>query len=689
MLIKSRPISETTSGKEKNILFLFFFLLALTAYVRPLSAQTIFNTPLSPENFPLYDKYIRDYAPADSAFNVVMFIANRNASARRYAASRQVMIIYGNLFPNKANEINESRKNNEIFMLCNTPAKDLENFYLQYAKDSANTENGYLALQRLADNYINTFKFDSAVALYKAFLPLYPDIGKLQKTIAILEAPLNYLEINNLGALVNTAAGEWDPNPTPDGRYLYFSTSGRKGSYGGHDVFVSTFEGGKWQEPINVGPKINKENNETIDNISADGNIVLLSGNFDGTFGQFDIYLVKRTAEGWGPLEHLSYPINTEYHDEGANITSDGKSLLFTSDRPGGVGPYVPNSYFYHGTQNGNMDIYVSQKTESGWSEPINLGETINTPYAERSPYLHPDGKTLYFSSDGHAGLGRMDVFKSVRLNEDSWTEWSEPVNLGKEINTILDDWGYKVVVGGDSAFFAREMGKDGYGSWDLYSVLLPSSAKPQKVVTIKGRVIDQNNKPIDADIIWENLDNGMQIGQLRSNPNDGSYIIILPVGKNIGYYAQKDGYYSSSDNIDLTDIHESKTITRDIKLVSIKDMTNSNIKVRMNNIFFEFDKFELMKSSFPELQRLVKLLNENKKIKVHIEGHTDNIGTEDYNIELSRKRAESVRNYLTAKGIDKSRFTIMGFGSSIPVADNNTDEGKAENRRVEIWFVE
>ena len=224
------------------------------------NSQSILQTPLTSENFHLYDKYIKDYAPADSAFNVMMHIANNNQRSRRYAAARQTLVIYGSLFPAKQEQITERLKNNEIFMLCNTPTQDLESFYVQYAKDSANTENGYLAIQRLADNYINRLKFDSAAALYRAYSPLYPDIEKIQKTIDILEAPLDYLEIKNLGPLVNSAAGEWDPNPTPDGRYLYFSTSGRKGSYGGHDVYVSTFEDGNWLEPVNVGPKINKDN---------------------------------------------------------------------------------------------------------------------------------------------------------------------------------------------------------------------------------------------------------------------------------------------------------------------------------------------------------------------------------------------------------------------------------------------
>ena len=410
---------------------------------------------------------------------------------------------------------------------------------------------------------------------------LYPDfISKFNKTIEIFEAPLEHLKINNLGPVINSSTGEWDPNPTPDGRYLYFTTSGRTDGYGGHDVFVSKFEKGAWQKPFNIGNKINGPNNETIDNISADGNTVLLSGDFEGTLGKFDIYLVSRDEHGWGPLEHLPYPINTIYHDEGACLSSDGKVMVFTSDRPGATGPYVPQGTLYHGTNNGNLDIYVCFKNENGWSTPKNIGTDINTPYSERSPYLHPDGKTLYFSSDGHPGLGRLDVFKTVRL-DDTWTHWSEPVNLGKEINTILDDWGYKITVHGDSAFFAAQWRTIGYGDWDLFSVNLPQKAKPEKVITIRGKVTDQNGNPLSADILWEDLTTGKNVGHLKSNPEDGTYIIILPFGKNYGYFADKTGYYPSSENIDLinnTSSLQKNELVKDIKMVTIRDMADKQV---------------------------------------------------------------------------------------------------------------
>lgn len=701
--------------KSKHI-FLFLFC-SIFLVNQKIYSQSILNLPVTNENFPKFDEYIRKYAPSDSAFNVMVLLANRQANSARNAVSREVLVTYISYFPNYTDVLKNRIINDEVLMQSQSATPDMYQIYEKYAVDSANTENGYLGIQRLCDNYINHLRIDSSVAFIKQFMRypikkitnpnilkkisytdpkaeyvnLYPSYTKkLNQIIEILEAPFEGLKINNLGTNINTTGGEWDPNPTPDGRYLYLTVNGRGDGYGGHDVFVSTFKDGAWQKPVNVGPKVNGPNNETIDGISTDGNTILLSGDFEGTLGKFDIYLVTRDENGWGPLEHLPFPINTSYHDEGACISSDGKVLVFTSDRPGGTGIYVPNGQLYHGTNNGNMDIYVTFKTDSGWSKPLNIGKQINTPFAERSPFLHPDGKTLYFSSDGHPGLGKMDVFKTIRL-DDTWTNWSEPVNLGKEINTILDDWGYKITVNGDSAFFASQWRTIGIGDWDVYSVQLPQKAKPDTVITIHGKVTDQDGKPISADIKWEDLTTGKNVGILKSDPRDGSYIIILPLGKNYGYFAEKKGYYSTSDNIDLRETSPKKgklTVERDIKLISIADLTDKKVKVRINNIFFDFDDNKLKPESYPELDRLCKVITENPTIKIHVEGHTDNIGSSKYNLDLSKSRAEAVREYLIKKGIVKSRFTIMGFGDTIPVADNSNDEGRAKNRRVEVWFV-
>jgi outer membrane protein OmpA-like peptidoglycan-associated protein len=489
--------------------------------------------------------------------------------------------------------------------------------------------------------------------------------------------------------MINTRGNEWDPTPTPDGRFLYFTADSRQGGKGRSDIWVSEKIRGEWQLPTNLGESINSYRDETIDNVTVDGTTLLLSGNFKGSLGEFDIYLAEKDSAEWKSLTHLPHPINTQYHEESGCLTADGKALLFTSDRPGGIGPFVriSNSY-YHGNLMGNMDIYVSVKQSDGsWGEPINLGPTINTPYAERSVFLHPDGKTLYFSSDGHPGLGRLDVFKSVRLNDTSWTEWSEPVNLGKEINSANDDWGYEVDISGETAFFAGNNYVIGYGGWDIYSISLPNKARPEQVVRIRGKVTDLEGNPISSVIKWEDLETGEIVGTLKSDPRDGYYFIALKPGRLYGYYAEKQGYYSSSKHIDLRNNNDITEINENIVLALILELQQKKQTVQINNIFFDFDKSDLKKESFPELNRLVELLKTNKQVTIKIEGHTDNIGTIERNVELSKQRANAVKEYLIANNIAANRITVTFFGALHPIAPNDTESNRAKNRRVNIVF--
>ncbi|MCX7909626.1 MAG: OmpA family protein [Ignavibacteria bacterium] len=654
-----------------------------------LLSQSIFRKPFNDSTYKDWADYIKTYAPSDSAWRVFNYLINSHLNLNNGLKAYRIWKDFSYLFPDEKAQIERYLKFIKEFVIYPTPKETDYPLLEEFIQDFAPDEYALVALKRRAENLINFRKWDSAIVIFKKFKHLFKEKeSHIDKIIEILSAPTEGLTIRNLGPNINSSAEEWDPCPTPDGKYIFFSTRNRPDSYGNSDVYYSVNENGEWQKAQNVGPKINDKRDETIDNIDHDGNGIWLSGTFEGTFGQFDIYYIKRTELGWGPLEHLPYPINTQYVDEGACLSGDGKVLIFTSDRPGGIGEYHPYGTIFHGNFMGNMDLYISFKTDTGWSEPVNLGPVINTPYAERSPYLHPDGRTLYFSSDGHPGLGRLDVFKTIRLREDSWTEWSEPINLGKEINTILDDWGYKVSLRGDSAFFASHWRTDGYGGWDLYSVTLPKFAKPQKFATIRGKVVDPFGKPLSAKINIEDLSSGKTLWSINTNPDNGSFLLVLPLGKNYGYFAEKTNYFPISNNIDLRAFQNDTNISLDIILYPVDFLVEKQKKVRLNNIFFDFDKYELKPESFSELDRVVKILKENPDINIHIEGHTDSIGTEAYNLQLSRRRAEAVRNYLTSKGIPLEKITVFGFGASIPIATNQTEEGRALNRRVEIWFV-
>jgi outer membrane protein OmpA-like peptidoglycan-associated protein len=397
------------------------------------------------------------------------------------------------------------------------------------------------------------------------------------------------------------------------------------------------------------------------------------------------MWYVEKTENGWSQKIHLPKPFNSKYFDGDGSFTSDGKAFIFVSERPIGIGNYHEKKEMFHGDIQGNLDIWVCLKTENGWSEPINLGSSINTPYAERSPFLHPDGKTLYFSSDGHYGLGYYDVFKSVRLSDTSWTEWSEPVNLGKSINTSGTDYNYKITSFGDIAYFAKGSEVNEY---DIYSVTLSKKAKPELfVVTISGKVIDEMGKPLQAHIKWENIENGENLGILESNPQNGEFFIVLPVGKNYSYYAEKTGYYPITKNIDLKAITENRKINIDITLISQKTIEEGK-PVVLNNIFFDYNKYELKSESYSELNRIVELFKNNPFWLIQINGYTDSKGEDDYNLKLSKNRAQSVVDYIVSKGIEIFRITALGYGKASPIASNDTEEGREHNRRVEFSII-
>ncbi len=672
------------------LLFVNICLLLLNTY--RLNAQTIIDlgAPLNDSTFNVWNAYIHKYAPADSAFRVVEQMAGRHYLSERASVAKYIYERYHELFPWQDSIIKSRIFTLEQVMIAQTPQPDTRGVYHDFILKNAPSEDAFVALQRLTDTYVNRKFWDSAVFVYEYYRPYFPaSTRRFETIIKILRAPAEGLQVRNLGNFINTFGNEWDPSPTPDGRYLYFTADSRQGGHGRSDIWVSEKKNGEWQLPVNLGKSINSFRDETIDDVSVDGNILKLSGNFRGSLGEFDIYFAEKDEEGWKSLTHLPPPINTIYHEESGCLTADGKALLFTSDRPGGVGPYVPiNRHFYHGSNMGNMDIYVSLKKDDGsWSEPINLGTAINTPFAERSVFLHPDGKTLYFSSDGHPGLGRLDVFKSTRLSDTSWTMWSEPINLGKEINSANDDWGYVVDILGETAYFAGNNYVIGYGGWDIYSISLPKAARPEKVAIVRGKVKDNKGSPLGSIIKWEDLETGQLVGTLLSDPRDGYYFIALKLGRLYGYYAQKEGYYPSSKHIDLRNISESIDLTEDIILTSATELAKDNVSIKINNLFFDFAKADLKKESFPELNRLIEFLNTNKTKKILIEGHTDNIGTDERNLQLSIERADAVRYYLIGNGIEADRLSVKGYGASKPEVPNDSEENRALNRRVIISF--
>ncbi|MGA2298486.1 MAG: OmpA family protein [FCB group bacterium] len=559
--------------------------------------------------------------------------------------------------------------------------------YFDFINENAPSEDAFIAVQRIAEPYIKKKEWQKAIDVYKAFKPDFPDMGKrFDKIIAILEAPEEHLTAINLGTGVNTKAPEYTPIPSADELNLYFTAYNRDGKNTKEDIYMSNYANGIWQKAVKLPSPINTKKNEAPQGISVDGNQLTIFGNYEGSYGGGDLFVSEKTKNGWGQPKQLPFPINSQWFDCDAKFTADGKAIVFVSDRPGGIGEMHRVHQFFHGGKNGNTDIYVCVKTDSGWSKPINLGPNVNTPYAERKPFLHPDGKSIYFSSEGHAGIGRLDIFKCTKLKEDSWTEWSEPINLGKEINTVEDDWGAIVSTDGYIAYFAASNRDVCYGKSDLYAIKMPDALRPEKVITVAGKVTDDKGKPMSAEIVWEDLETGKQVGKLKSNPKDGSYFIVLPLGKHYGFYALQEGYFPITQNVDLTKTDFFYGKKEDMKIIALKNLSDTS--VRINNVFFDYDKYDLKSTSFPELDRLYSLLKNSNFVKVEISGHTDQIGSVDYNMELSERRAKAVVDYLVRKGIKLDRMSAKGYGKSHPVTLENTEEAMALNRRVEFKLI-
>ncbi len=480
----------------------------------------------------------------------------------------------------------------------------------------------------------------------------------------------------NLGHNVNTKYSDLSPIISPDGKTLYFDRKNYPQNTGGVDdedeIWFSTLNtDGTWSVGKNIGSPLNNKGHNFIKSISPDGNAILL-GNvynyFDGSMSQ-GCSMSYRSRGGW------TYPKkqNIEKYENrndyvGYYLSNDGKVLFMSIEMKKGFG---------------ERDIYVSFKEgENEWSRPLNMGASINTGKDDSAPFLAADGVTFYFSTSGHGGYGSNDIWMTKRL-DDTWTNWSELVNMGPKINSSDWDSYFTIPASGEYAYFVSS--KSGEGEEDIFRIKLPTEAKPDPVVLIYGQVLNAKTKePVKADIRYEYLPEGKEAGIARSEPVKGEYKIVLPYGYIYGFRAISQGFYAVSENIDVSDLKEYKEIKKDLYLAPIeKDQV-----VRLNNIFFEFGKSVLKKESFPELDRVVKLMEENPSVEIELSGHTDNVGSDDANLKLSQERAQSVVNYLSKKGVKSKRLIAKGYGETMPVATNDTDEGRQLNRRVEFKIL-
>jgi outer membrane protein OmpA-like peptidoglycan-associated protein/Tfp pilus assembly protein PilF len=542
------------------------------------------------------------------------------------------------------------------------------------------------AFQILADIEYNNGWYMDAVVHYQKYLSYEGTHGasqiKAEKHLAncefaikAMQNPVPFTPIN-LGQNVNTEFNEYFPCLTADNQTLLFtrllkdtrSITGRQ-----EDFFVSYYKDG-WQQAFELGPPINTVYNEGAPTLSADGNILIFTAceslegygiGRDG-YGRCDLFVSKKSGNDWLAPYNLGVPVNSRAWESQPSISSDGRTIYFVSNR------------------NNDYDIWFSSVNNKGvWSEPKELGPNINTDGYEGSVFIHPDNQTLYFSSDGHVGMGGLDIFMS---RKDSVGQWGPPVNLGYPINSFKDDNSILISAGGELAMIASDR-KDGFGGLDLYSFNLYKEARPQVVTYMKGTVFDRNSgKKLDARFELTNLKTGLVAIESFSNKTTGEFLVCLPANNDYALTVSKDGYLFYSENFNLSEENPSTDpVLKDVPLEPIE----TGAKVIMKNVFFETDRYDLMETSKVELNKLIDLLEKNPSVKIEIGGHTDNVGKHEYNIILSENRAKAVITYLTENGIAADRLSYKGYGETQPVDTNETEAGRANNRRTEFKVVE
>jgi len=524
----------------------------------------------------------------------------------------------------------------------------------------------------------------------KRTLNSFLSISQSEKQIKLVEARLKqmeireemmkdfeHIELTRLPTTINSLEhAEYFPVLNTEGNTLIFT----RRINGQEDFYKSELLNGKWSEAVAV-QSLNTPGNEGVHAISADNKwIIFTKCDAPKRYKSCDLYIAKNLGLAWGEPNYMAN-INTTSWESQPSFSPDGNTIYFSSNRDGG---------------NGGRDLYYVEYINGTWSKPINMGDIINTKKQEEAPFMHPDGQTLYFMSNGHPGLGGSDLFVTTKSFDGSWTE---PLNLGPAINSEKDEGGLFVELNGERAFFSktekikREDGTDNLSNSslinsDIFSFPLPNKFKPKPTSYVKFNVTNAlDGTPIEATI---NIDEITSKKTRKENIPKTGLPVVVTQNEKYNIIIEKEGFIYFSEQVQFKE-KSLDPILYTIQLMPIVkevETLEKPIVTRMRNIEFESGEAELLTSSFPEIDRLVKLMEEQQSIKIILNGHTDNVGNEEDNLILSRRRAEAVQNYLINKNIDSSRIEIRAFGESRPILDNDSEENRAMNRRIEFEIV-
>lgn len=566
------------------------------------------------------------------------------------------------------------------FSLKSEEAADSYNKALKYATDPKP-----LLYFITAEEELKVGRYQSSLTHYNDYLDrTLPDCPLIKETmhgiancefaLEAIQKPVKFNPVN-MGPNINSEWDEYLPTIVADESEIIFTVRRPRDKNTvcsfcqmEEDFYASVKKEKEWQPRYALEYPINTGYNEGAQCISPDGKYLFYTlCNTDAGLGSCDLFWSKRIGNRWSRPRNFGAPVNSKYWESQPSIGPDGKTIYFISNCPGGQG---------------KMDIWKTEILEEGvFSVPENLGKVINTEWDEAAAFLHADGSTLYFASEGHPGFGGMDLFYSTISD----TGWTKPVNLGYPINTCADEINIFINAAGTTAYYSSDK-EGGYGGQDLYTYPLDESIRPTPVTYIKGIVYDENTRePLKATIEMIDLNTNEVITSTISDPQNGMYLACIRTGSNILMNVSNPYYPFHSENIQLE------------KTYSKLEPYEKNIALRrpeigetfvLKNVFFDFDKSNLKKESNIELDKLAAYLLQNQKMRIEIGGHTDNQGNDAYNQKLSLERAKSVYDYLISKGIKPERMSYKGYGASQPIAPNQTEEGRAQNRRTEFKIV-
>lgn len=464
--------------------------------------------------------------------------------------------------------------------------------------------------------------------------------------------------VKPLSDTVNKYPMQYFPAITADGQELIFTVRYGLAHDDNEDIFISKNDHGRWMTPTSLSENINTSYREGACSISADGRHLIFT--ICGPHG-CDLFESKKEGDVWRRPVNLGPNVNSNNWDAQPSLSADGNELYFVSDRKGGLGGY---------------DIWYSKKDSLGrWTRAVNVGKPVNTKYNEIAPYIHVNNRNLYYASDGLPGFGGLDIYVSEKDYQ-----WSEPKNLGAPLNDYEDQYSFVVTSDGANAYYSREQGRM---KSQIYKTNIPEALRVRsRGNVVKGIVTDaQTKRPLGSNVELFDLKTSKKISVFTSDSVSGNYLIVIPGKSEYALHVAEPGYLFYSLHFNYEEKDQDQPLTVNIELQPIQ----KNASTVMNNIFFEFNQSDINPRSFAELDEVVKFLLMNPEIKVEISGHTDNVGNENYNQQLSLKRAQSVVNYFIYKGVSTSQLTQIGYGSKKPIKPNDTEENRQGNRRIEF----